>query len=54
MLAAAKKNLFKKFNWSQDQCLYDATFVAVLLHAFGKDDEARNLDHIPSDGRLNL
>jgi hypothetical protein len=58
VLAAAKKKLFKKFKWSQAQCLYDATFVAVLLHVFGRDDEAldlcRELSRIPFDGKFRL
>jgi len=57
-LAQAKAKLSKVFKWSKAQCLYDAVALAVLLHAFRRDDEAlevcRAVDQIQFDGKYTL
>lgn len=58
VLAQAKAKLSRNFKWPKAQCLYDATALAVLLHVFGRDDEAleacKALGQIQFDGKYNL
>jgi hypothetical protein len=57
-LARAKAKLSKGFKWSKAQCLFDAGALAVLLHVFGRDDQAlevcRALGQIQFDGKYSL